>query len=309
MDYFSAERNLFTKLKMLVSSFFGFLLCASSFRFPMQNHTQSSVLEEEEEEEKEEAVPFSISGLKALISSEEDQENGQQLIENRVIRSIGVGIIRSNLLTHSSSSFCSIRSCNLLMDDLIGTESGVCLTSNSEEIQEKLTHFDFDCRHYRTNRHDFTVQNRRRVAKKQFPPPIRFLAVQAAGHRPRSPWILTRYCSNRRLILKLERVMQHQCLESRRENGRLILNLVPIDDQDLRYFIEEDEGNEEIDESIECGGEDEGTDSEIAFKSFTYGGEGGGGIMFCGVNGNFEERHVVHGHFGSAPLRPMGTVM
>ncbi|XP_016902558.2 uncharacterized protein LOC103499299 [Cucumis melo] len=202
------------------------------------------------------------------------------------------------------------------MDDLIGTESGVCLTSNSEEME---THSDFDCRCYRTNRHNFALQNQRCMLKKQYPPPIPFIATQAAGNRPRSPWILTRYYSNRRLILKLERVTQHQSLESRRENGRLILNLVPIEDRQdhLQHLIEEKEGDEEIVESIECdGGEDEGTDSEISFKSCTYGGEGGGGgggggggMMFCGVNGNFEERHVVHGHLGSAPLRPMGTVM
>ncbi|XP_031741733.1 uncharacterized protein LOC105435501 [Cucumis sativus] len=199
------------------------------------------------------------------------------------------------------------------MDDLIGTESGVCLTSNSEEME---THSDFDCPYYRTDRHHFILQNQRCVLKKQFPPPIPFIATQAAGNRPRSPWVLTRYYSNRRLILKLERVTQHQSLESRRENGRLILNLVPIDERDQDHFqhlIEEKEGNEEIVESIDCdGGEDEGTDSEISIRSYTYGGEGGGGgggMTFCGANGNFEERHVVHGHFGSAPLRPMGTVM
>lgn len=307
MDYFSAERNnLYCKVKIIVSSFFGFLFCASSFRFPVQKQNQGPV------------VPFSISGLKTLISSEEDQKEKA----NRVIRStVPVGIVRSKLLTHSSSS-SSIRSCNFFMDDLIGTESGFCLTSNTEEIDEKSTPSDH--RHNRTNRLDFAEQNHRCAAEKKFPPPIPFLAnscqnsCQNPGHRTRPPWILTRICSDGRLILKLERVRHFQSLESHRENGRLILNIVPAplvvvggsddDGRDLQ-FIEQDEEEEDHEmESIDC---EEGTDSEIAFKSFTY---GGGGMFwdrepFCGVNRNFEGRHVVVGHFGSAPLRPMGTVI
>ncbi|XP_022939162.1 uncharacterized protein LOC111445156 [Cucurbita moschata] len=305
MDYFSTKRYLFCRLKIIVSSFFGFLLHASSFRFPMQMpiQKQGPVVE---------AVRFSISGLKALISSQEEHQEVGQEKEDRVIRSFGIGIITSKLLTPSSSS-SSIGSCNLLMDDLIGTESGVSLTENTEETEEKLTHAYFDRPHNCTNLHGFTEQNQRCVPKKQFPPPIPSLATQA-GQRTRSPWILTRYYSDRRLILKLERVGNHQSMESHRENGRLILNLVPspvpgVDNQDLQ-FIEEDEGNEEID-SIESEEGEDYTVPEISSESFTYGGEGvDGGVfcdrkLFCGVNGNLEERHVVHRHFDSTPLRPI----
>ncbi|XP_022992860.1 uncharacterized protein LOC111489065 [Cucurbita maxima] len=203
------------------------------------------------------------------------------------------------------------------MDDLIGTETAVSLTSNTEETEEKLTHAYFDRPHNCNNFHGFTELNQRCVPKKQFPPPIPSLATQA-GQQTRSPWILTRYYSDRRLILKLERVGNHQSMESHRENGRLILNLVPspvpgVHNQDLQ-FIEEDEGNEEID-SIESEGGEDCTVPEISSESFTYGGDGvDSGVfcdrkLFCGVNGNLEERHVVHGHFDSTPLRPIGTVM
>lgn len=300
MGYFSGERSFFSEVKVIVSSFLGFLLCATSFRFPMQNQNQCPVIE---------TVRSSISGLKALISLEEGKGK-----EERVIRGVGIGIIRSKLSTNSSSSsFCnSIRSFNFLMDDLIGTESGVCLTSNAGEIEEKVTRSDSDFSNNRVNRRD--------LLKKEFPPPIPFLEA-LAGHRIRPPWILTRNCIDGRLILNLERVRHHQSLESHRENGRLILNLVPAnvagvgtedeDDQDLQ-FIEDAEEEEKIKESVEC---EEGDDPEYGFKSFPFGGGGGGGRMvcdrgpFCGVNGNLGERHVVHGHFGSAPLRSMGTVM
>ncbi|XP_022141482.1 uncharacterized protein LOC111011861 [Momordica charantia] len=306
MDYFSGERDLFGKLRIIVSSFFGFLLCASTFWSPMQTHKRRPVPE---------SVRFSISGLKALISSEEGEEGEEKA--QRLIRSAGVGIIRSKLLTHSSSS-SSIRSC-LLMDDLIGTESGVCLTNSiAEEIDEKSS----DYRYHRVDHRDLDKQNQRCAAEKQFPPPISFLAAQA-GPRTRPPWVLTRHCSDGRLTLTLERVRHLQYMESHRENGRLILKFVPAplpddsedDDRDLQ-FVEEDGGREkrtedaEDIESIECEeGEAIEEASDPAFKSFTYGGEGIGGGMFrdrqpfCSV-----DRHVVNGHFGSAPLRPMGTV-
>ncbi|BFG19219.1 hypothetical protein CerSpe_054950 [Prunus speciosa] len=66
--------------------------------------------------------------------------------------------------------------------------------------------------------------------KREYPPTIPLLA-QTGNLRGRMPWILTKHYdhSNGRLVLKGEKVKHHEYFEVHREDGRLILNLVPLD--------------------------------------------------------------------------------
>ena len=68
--------------------------------------------------------------------------------------------------------------------------------------------------------------------KKVFPPPIPLLArtQNLASHMP---WVLKRYyTSEGRLILKEEKVRHHEYFRAHRANGRLTLQLVPLDDNE-----------------------------------------------------------------------------
>ncbi|GER41999.1 hypothetical protein STAS_18752 [Striga asiatica] len=67
------------------------------------------------------------------------------------------------------------------------------------------------------------------AAAMEHPPPIPFLA-------PQMPCVMTRhYTGDGRLIIKEEIKRNHKYFEVCRSNGRLVLNLVPID-----YVIDED---------------------------------------------------------------------
>ncbi|KAK2978573.1 hypothetical protein RJ640_006692 [Escallonia rubra] len=66
--------------------------------------------------------------------------------------------------------------------------------------------------------------------KKEYPPPIPLLA-QTENLPSRMPWILTRHYVDGRLILKEARLKHHEYFETTRENGRLILKLIPLDDR------------------------------------------------------------------------------
>ncbi|KAF9682558.1 hypothetical protein SADUNF_Sadunf05G0121400 [Salix dunnii] len=125
-------------------------------------------------------------------------------------------LIRS--LTNSSS----YSSCSSALDDLIGTESGVCMNPNIEEEtaqMEKLESYRYQ--HKRKPRY---------ATRKKYPPPIPLLA--RTGNLPgHMPWILTRHYIDGKLVLVEERVKHHEYLEAHRENGRLVLNIVPLDDE------------------------------------------------------------------------------
>ncbi|XP_010520860.1 PREDICTED: prostatic spermine-binding protein-like, partial [Tarenaya hassleriana] len=63
-------------------------------------------------------------------------------------------------------------------------------------------------------------------------PPISGLA-RTGNHPSHMPWVLTRvYTSDGRLILREEKVRHHEYFRAHRSNGRLTLQLVPLDDDD-----------------------------------------------------------------------------
>jgi len=89
---------------------------------------------------------------------------------------------------------------------------------------------------------------RHKDEKKEFPPPIPFLA-QTQNLASHMPYVLKRFYTNEgRLIIKEEKVKHHEYFHASRENGRLTLKLVPLDHDDYNFFARSDEEQEEEEE-------------------------------------------------------------
>ncbi|GFY85796.1 hypothetical protein Acr_04g0005340 [Actinidia rufa] len=95
---------------------------------------------------------------------------------------------------------------------------------------------------------------------KNYPPPIPSLA-RTGYLTGRMPWVLTRRYVNGRLILKEERVNRYKYFEVHRENGRLRLNLIPLDNT-IRCCCPVEEKNEDIDEHVEVDNDGERNDRD-----------------------------------------------
>ncbi|CAN4122230.1 unnamed protein product [Withania somnifera] len=80
---------------------------------------------------------------------------------------------------------------------------------------------------------------------REYPPPIPGLAKTENVPFSQMPWVMKRYyTSDGRLIIKEEKVERFEYLEAHRTNGRLMLNLVPLNDDGLDYS-DEDNGNDD----------------------------------------------------------------
>jgi hypothetical protein len=116
------------------------------------------------------------------------------------------------------------------MGDYIGMESGLDLEDNGgahalsrAENESSSGAYDSKCRGKRDQR--LAMMKRR-----EFPPPIPLLA-RTENLSCRMPWVLKRhYTSDGRLVLTEERVRRHEYFRAHRANGRLTLQLVPLDD-------------------------------------------------------------------------------
>ncbi|KAK7275727.1 hypothetical protein RIF29_16849 [Crotalaria pallida] len=141
-------------------------------------------------------------------------------------------------------------------DDYIGNESCIDLRNENDVVIDhcetsKSNGNDDDDDPGPTNQaYDVKNSSRRRMEKRVFPPPIPLLArtENLACHMP---WVLRRYyTSEGRLILKEEKVKYHEYFQAHRENGRLTLQLVPLDD---------DEDQDEVEEAATSSYDDEDT--------------------------------------------------
>ncbi|WCJ44535.1 structural constituent of ribosome [Euphorbia peplus] len=95
------------------------------------------------------------------------------------------------------------------------------------------------------NTRRFVAPRKELATKKIFPPPIPLLA-RTENLTSHMPWVLKRYyTSDGRLILKEERVRHHEYFRARRCNGRLTLQLIPLDDEVDNYSVKEEEDEEE----------------------------------------------------------------
>ncbi|XP_024174707.1 uncharacterized protein LOC112180398 [Rosa chinensis] len=150
-----------------------------------------------------------------------------------------------SLLDNSSSWTSS------MLDDLLGTDSGVAyMTTSNDDILMSMT--TSTARSYPKKK---STRGSGRV-KREFPPPIPLLA-QTGNLQCRMPWNLTKHYSNGRLVLKGEKAQHHEYFEAERDSGRLVLKLVPLDSTILTtYDVPESSGGhldvcEENDEELE----------------------------------------------------------
>ncbi|CAN7078139.1 unnamed protein product [Brassica oleracea var. botrytis] len=141
--------------------------------------------------------------------------------------------LTSSMLSRTSSSSSSA------VGDYIGTESCFDVLSADEENDEREA---------------------RAAAAREFPPPIPLLA-QTENLLPHMPWVLKRVLtSDGRLILREEKVRHHEYFRAHRSNGRLTLDLVPLDDdvfalpqEPSHYQSDDDNDNDhDDDENDQC---------------------------------------------------------
>ena len=184
------------------------------------------------------------------------------------------------------SSPASSSSSSSLSGDHIGQESCADLWDNEEELSSG-------------NGGGGGVERRGRIGrssemktKKEFPPPIPWLA-QTENLLSHMPWVMKRYhTSDGRLIIREEKVKHHEYFRAHRANGRLTLHLIPMnddfyDEKNLKGEAEEDEGNAEVGDADDGRGEEEEEEEKESVKSSCVemndggGGGGGGGAAKC----------------------------
>ncbi|KAE8077358.1 hypothetical protein FH972_015929 [Carpinus fangiana] len=138
------------------------------------------------------------------------------------------------------------------MGDYIGMESGLDLEDNggahASRAETESSGAYSKCRGKRDQR--LAMMKRR-----EFPPPIPLLA-RTENLSCRMPWVLKRhYTSDGRLILTEERVRRHEYFRAHRANGRLTLQLVPLDDDvspSTPVADEDDSDSDDYDENQEA---------------------------------------------------------
>ncbi|XP_050265112.1 uncharacterized protein LOC126709075 [Quercus robur] len=115
--------------------------------------------------------------------------------------------------------------------DYIGMES--CLDINDEvqySSKDKNSGGESDSEVY-IKKCRVKREQRRAMRQREFPPPIPLLA-RTENLPCHMPWVLKRhYTSDGRLILTEERVKHHEYFRAHRADGRLTLQLVPLDDE------------------------------------------------------------------------------
>ncbi|PNY06952.1 protein FANTASTIC FOUR 1-like [Trifolium pratense] len=129
-------------------------------------------------------------------------------------------------------------------DDFIGNESCIDLQSENDV-------FNIEHQNALAPSEDKRITRciRNKDKKREFPPPIPCLA-QTENLASHMRYVLTRYYTNEgRLIIKEEKVKHHEYFHAHRENGRLTLQLVPLDNDD-DYFMgtNEEEEEQEVEE-------------------------------------------------------------
>ncbi|KAL8030322.1 hypothetical protein ABFX02_14G279500 [Erythranthe guttata] len=111
--------------------------------------------------------------------------------------------------------------------DCIGVESCANLKSDVDAPLEG------------SNRRRITrVESATAAAEREYPPPIPWL-VQTENLPSHMPWVMRKYYTeDGRLVIKEEKVDRHEYFKSHRFNGRLVINLIPLDDAVEESFKE-----------------------------------------------------------------------
>ncbi|XP_045803341.1 protein FANTASTIC FOUR 3-like [Trifolium pratense] len=250
-------------------------------------------------------------GLKTLVHLEEKN------IQKRIIHSYNMSKTKTTTMSKDSNMYSSLWErlskslwssspgsptlLSTVMGDLIGTESGDCMSCDLTD--ERLG---------QSQRSGFIVKEKKRE-KKVFPPAITLLRETGAGGMPSC---FKKECGeDGRLILKSENMKCHcEYMEANRENGRLIMRMTHLDDNGWPIDVEEEEEEEEeSDLEIEFEKElvKEGSSDVSKNESGSCWADlrqcasyGNGGFIRAQLEGSF-----YLGLSGSAPLPPITSVM
>ncbi|KAM5575846.1 hypothetical protein ABKV19_014673 [Rosa sericea] len=234
MDFTSGRSFICTAYKSIISSLC--LLWGSRSTCPMQTPKDSTHQNLK-------------SGLKTLIFNPKSH-NHRHIVHKDYklappLPSSQPSLTYSWSLLDNSSSWTSS-----MMDDLLGTDSGVAYMTTTDDMLMSMTTSTTGS--YPKKK---STRGSERV-KREFPPPIPLLA-QTVNLQCRMPWNLTRHYSNGRLVLKGEKAQYHEYFEAERDSGHLVLKLVPLDNTILTsYDVPESSGGhldvcEENDEELE----------------------------------------------------------
>ena len=175
-------------------------------------------------------------------------------------------------------------------DDYIGTESCMDLQNDIE-----VEHCDTSSK----TKGSALKSSSKKKEKREFPPPIPLLSGAQ-----NVPWVLKRYVTgDGRLILKEEKVRRHEYFRAHRSNGRLALQLVPLDEEEEGGVVDEESSDHSvINNSTDV--HDESSVDELPMES-DKGAVGGahGGSKCLNCNGVRSSSCV----FG-VPMHPVRTV-
>ncbi|KAL6176997.1 hypothetical protein ACLB2K_053629 [Fragaria x ananassa] len=286
-------------------------------------------------------------GLKTLIFNPKSHDHRHIVHKNYKLAppspSPQFSLTSSRSLLDNTSSWTSS-----MMDDLLGTDSGVPFMATSDEDMFMAMTTSTT----RSNPKRKRTQGNERV-KREFPPPIPFLA-QTGNLQCRMPWNLTRHYSNGRLVLQEEKAQHHDYFEAERDNGRLVLKLVPQDntivttydlppessgghlavceenDEELemenvqfaeKYYAEND--NDDDDDADDDGDDDDECDNNVdeskamlvcnsvpqSHSEISRYAEKYGNMYFTKSAAIHEQPQNYFAHPASAPLRPITTAV
>ncbi|KAE8077359.1 hypothetical protein FH972_015930 [Carpinus fangiana] len=98
------------------------------------------------------------------------------------------------------------------------------------------------------------MEKQRFAVKRDYPPPIPPLAY--GNLRARMPYVLTRHYGDGKLVLRVGRVKHHGYFEARKENGRLVLNLLTLGDKCCHGVCEDSEDREVLEDHLQTIHED-----------------------------------------------------
>ncbi|CAN4116330.1 unnamed protein product [Withania somnifera] len=119
---------------------------------------------------------------------------------------------------------------------------------------------------------------------REYPPPIPCLVKTENVPSSQMPWVMKRYyTSDGRLIIKQEKIERFEYLEAHRTNGRLMLNLVPLNDEVFDYS----DSSDDDDDDCEMDGCDQGkVDRTVAEEESESALVNGGGASVISEVGN-----------------------
>lgn len=127
---------------------------------------------------------------------------------------------------------------------MLGTESGVYMSPNALKLPE-MDPKPNDNKSKRSREREMMMNSRR-----EYPPPIPLLS-RTGNLTCYMPWLLKRHYRNGRLVLTEEKRKHHEYFEAYRENGRLVLDLVPLDDTFICCHSVRDENNDDDIENLD----------------------------------------------------------